>query len=314
VKTDRQDIAVTARSTELSPASHVVFEWSRVDNPHWVGSEGLRVLCGFSADETYRPLKSELALFRTFASLPDTEDAFAAFAGRYGDLYDADYLVRNGRVLSHDDGLDEGSGFDGVGNTFAVWRAHRGLLAFALRLWDALNEGRSRDVIGADLVLTATPDGVIDDSARRPCMRIKGRIGKLQLALGVHPSAIPAIGGEYSWLGYASKSSSPDAILRSALATLITEMCGSVDVAMEVSSAQAGGLRLTFEVSSLIGAMWLQFALAVDGNREYRSCPECGEWWDSTETRSDRQTCSDRCRKRRHRAEVLSQQTTKRGK
>lgn len=295
----------------MSPASLVVFEWSRMDNPTWVGSDALRVLCGFSADGTYRPLKSEPALFRTFASLRDAEDVFATFAGRYGDLYDGDHLVRDGKVLSQDDGLDEGPGFDGVGNTFAVWKAHRGLLAFALRLWDALNEGRARDVIGTDLVLKATPDDDIDDPARRLPMRIQGRIGELLVDLGAHPSAIPALGGAYSWLGYASKTSSPEAIVRSALATLITEMCGSVDVAMEVSSAQPGGLRLTFEVSSLIGAMWLQFALAVDGNREYRSCPVCGEWWDSTETRSDRQTCSDRCRKRRHRAEV-GQATTRR--
>ena len=64
-----------------------------------------------------------------------------------------------------------------------------------------------------------------------------------------------------------------EAIVQSALTTLITEICGSVDVAMEVSGAQPGGMRLTFEVSSLVGAMWLQFALAVDGNRRYRSCP-----------------------------------------
>lgn len=297
---------MTSRANEGSPASLVEFEWSRMDKPHWVGGNDLRVLCGFDANETYRPLKSELALFRTFASLTDREEAFAKFAGTYGDLYDPDYLVRDGRVLTSDDGLDESQGFDGLGNALAVWRAHRRLLAFALRLWDALSAGRARDVIGTDLVLTPTPLDK-DDAARQPSLRIQGRIGKMFVDLGADPSAIPTRGGEYVWLGYATKASSPEAIVQSALATLITEMCGSVDVAMEVSGAQPGGMRLTFEVSSLVGAMWLQFALAVDGNRRYRSCPECGEWWDATETRSDRQTCSDRCRKRRHRADAKPQ-------
>jgi len=297
---------VTLRANEGSPASLVAFEWSPMDNPHWVGGDDLRVLCGFNANETYRPLRSKSALFRTFASLPDRESAFAEFAGSYGDLYDPDYLVRDGRVLSPDDGLNESQGFDGLGNALAVWKAHRRLLAFALRLWDALSEGRARDVIGTDLVLTPTPRDN-EESAQQPAMRIQGRIGTMLVDLGAHPSAIPTVGGEYGWLGYASRTSSPDVIVQSALATLITEMCGSVDVAMEISSAQPRGLRLTFEVSSLIGAMWLQFALAVDGNRKYRACPECGEWWDATETRSDRQTCSDRCRKRRHRAEAIPQ-------
>jgi hypothetical protein len=274
-----------------------------MESPHWVGNDDLRVLCGFNANETYRPLRSDSALFRAFASLPDREDAFAAFARCYGDLYDPDYLVRDGRVLSPDDGLDEGQGYEGLGNALAVWRAHRRLLAFALRLWDALSEGRAHEVIGTDLVLSPVArDG--DDPTRQPSMRIQGRIGKMLVDLGAHPSAIPTFGREYGWLGYASRASSPEATVQSALATLITEMCGSVHVAMEVGSGRPGGLRLTFEVSSLIGAMWLQFALAVDGNRRYRSCPECGEWWDATETRSDRQTCSDRCRKRRHRAEA----------
>lgn len=68
----------------------------------------------------------------------------------------------------------------------------------------------------------------------------------------------------------------------------VNHRCESVNVAMEVSGAPPAGLRLTFEVSSLIGAMWLQFALAGDGNRAYRSCPECGEWWDATEARRRR--------------------------
>lgn len=147
---------------------------------------------------------------------------------------------------------------------------------------------------GTDLVLTPTPRDSEEQTRQSP-MRIRGRIGQMLLDLGAHPSANPTLGGEYGWLWYASKSSSPETTVQAALATLITEMCGSVDVAMEISGAQLGALRPTLEVSSLIGAMWLQFALAVDGNRKYRSCPECGEWWDATDTRLDRQTWNSQC-------------------
>jgi len=166
-----------------------------MESPHWVGEEGLRVLCGFNANEAYRPLQSEPALFRTFASLSDREESFTSFARAYGDLYDPDYLVRDGRVLSPQEDAADGRGFEGVGNTLAVWRAHRRLLAFALRLWDALNEGRADEVIGTDLVLTPAPRGQTDSA--RPALMIQGHIGRMLVDLGAHPSAIPAVGREY---------------------------------------------------------------------------------------------------------------------
>jgi hypothetical protein len=54
---------------------------------------------------------------------------------------------------------------------------------------------------------------------------------------------------------------------------------------------------------NLLGAIYLQFALAVDGNKDYRQCPSCGKWFElSTHgARADRLTCSDACRFRAYR-------------
>ena len=49
---------------------------------------------------------------------------------------------------------------------------------------------------------------------------------------------------------------------------------------------------------SLIGALWLQFARAVDGNKKYERCAECKTWFEvSPDTfRTNRRYCKNACR------------------
>jgi hypothetical protein len=49
---------------------------------------------------------------------------------------------------------------------------------------------------------------------------------------------------------------------------------------------------------SLLDGLWLQFALAVEGNKEYRQCRECGKWFELSPSvnRANKQTCSSSCR------------------
>jgi hypothetical protein len=49
---------------------------------------------------------------------------------------------------------------------------------------------------------------------------------------------------------------------------------------------------------SLLDGLWLQFALAVEGNKEYRQCRECGKWFEVSPSvnRANKQTCSSSCR------------------
>ena len=59
--------------------------------------------------------------------------------------------------------------------------------------------------------------------------------------------------------------------------------------------------------NSLIGALWLQFAQAVDGDRKYRRCAECRTWFEiSPETaRVTRTYCSNACRSKAYRKRQL---------
>lgn len=58
-------------------------------------------------------------------------------------------------------------------------------------------------------------------------------------------------------------------------------------------------LRLHLRPASLLGALWLQLAQAIDGNADYRRCEVCAAW---IELRPNRTYCSNACRFKAYRA------------
>ena len=62
-------------------------------------------------------------------------------------------------------------------------------------------------------------------------------------------------------------------------------------------------LELGIEIDNLLRVVWLQFALAVADNKQYRRCKMCNSPFEvaSGENRKDRITCSDACRIRAYR-------------
>lgn len=67
-------------------------------------------------------------------------------------------------------------------------------------------------------------------------------------------------------------------------------------------SAARGKYELSFTPRNLIGALWLQFASAIDDNREQRQCI-CGEWFEME--RKSKKYCNTKCRVNNHRARKL---------
>ena len=61
--------------------------------------------------------------------------------------------------------------------------------------------------------------------------------------------------------------------------------------------------RLIFKPSSLLAAMWLQFAQAVTGEYQLKRCEGCGKYFQAGPggRRADASTCSDTCRQRKRR-------------
>ncbi len=73
-----------------------------------------------------------------------------------------------------------------------------------------------------------------------------------------------------------------------------------------LASTRNGDFQLTFVPTSLIGAMWLQFAQAVAHNYTIKICKGCGKPFQTgagTNRRADAKTCNDSCRQRAYRKE-----------
>src|SRR5439155_5955574 len=58
-----------------------------------------------------------------------------------------------------------------------------------------------------------------------------------------------------------------------------------------------GRLALRLVPATLLGALWLQFAAAVDGGHDFRACRECGRWFrlDPATARTSREFCANAC-------------------
>jgi hypothetical protein len=291
---------VTGPTTESSPADLVRFKWQRLEEVNLVDVDGTPVLAGWPADAWYEPLRLERALFEEFARLPDEPEAFVAFAKAYGTLAMKDVLLTGGSVGPADLPLE-------------VWSAHRQLLRYAVDLWDAIEEGRVEPLMGRTITVVEP-----DDFDAELYAKYEGRTVVAQVVAPLGETEEIAYSWEHSgqrvaWrdvpreqpIAYLERRNlSPTATARAALAQFVTRHCRNLSVTMVLTTAPGAPLRMTFQVESLIGAMWLQLALAIDGKRKYRSCPVCGRWWDATAARSDKLTCSDRCRKSKQRAQM----------
>src|SRR5207253_1626368 len=65
------------------------------------------------------------------------------------------------------------------------------------------------------------------------------------------------------------------AYTRMLIETLLTNSC-SLHM---IEAPATGSLGLRFTPAALLDALWLQFACAIDGNKDYRQCQECKRWF-----------------------------------
>jgi len=93
----------------------------------------------------------------------------------------------------------------------------------------------------------------------------------------------------------------PDDIVQPALFFIQHEinehLAGNID-ARVLWDAAAKAMRLNFVPRDLLSGLWLQFASAFTGNKDFDSCPECGEWFEvsANAARKSRRYCSDNCK------------------
>jgi hypothetical protein len=73
-----------------------------------------------------------------------------------------------------------------------------------------------------------------------------------------------------------------------------------------VADQQTGEVSLQLQPESLYGVMWIQFALAVAGTKQFRACTGCGEWFEVAPgvNRKNRVFCSTACRNKAFRKKI----------
>lgn len=271
------------------PAELVAFEWRSLKGAAfeqmWVSGGDDRAWVLFGEDGApYRPLVSETALFRNFAHLDGSRDAFERFAERYGRL---------GLYREHERELEEAlhPEWEELEEEEGYWCREHAMLALAVALWDALQTDQFSTVVG-NLVHIERPHA--------------------HFASG---PLVPSEARAYAKTGVKVRDER-DAV-RKLLAILVSGALVTREVApaLVVSPSGVSPLHLTYGVETLVAAMWLQLAFAINGNRTYETCPVCGDEWESTWARSDKKYCSAKCRKSANRlnAHQLSEDDSNEG-
>jgi hypothetical protein len=213
----------------------------------------------------HRTLREETALFREFAKVDLTPEGVIAFANRYGALGGE---LRYPVTLSSP-GANEQQGIPGeAGEALAAWYTE---ISAVRRLLPLYYPDRKPEIIfetDTERITARWPDG-----------------WEMVVFRATEPDT------------YERLKDKPTEIMRHYLKTQINRKLSEYRSAGRLLEYN-GALRLFIVPSSLIAAIWLQFALAIDGDRKYRSCKNCKKWFElgGAGRRADAETCSDTCR------------------
>lgn len=252
----------------------VEFVWHRLTNPAWKEERhfagepdeiNTSILVG-EEGAAYRPLSEHPALFMEFAGLDGSEPSFLKFAEEHGRL---------GLYRHHESQLESWVGGSPLCDEeeYCYWRGEHEMMKAAVALHRATDREDATDGDEQFVKLTAKPGAI-----------------EAAVFLGHRSRPLTTI---------RSEGRSKRLALRRLLAAYVSEGLVKREVSPSLTLAETGlrPMRLTYQAQTLIAAMWLQLALAIDGHRLYQTCEVCGKPWDATNSRAG--YCSEACRQRR---------------
>ena len=291
----------------------------------------------------YAPLRRYTGLYRTFAALPSQPEGILSFANKYGLLGQDGLLYDIERVIpqSPPAGDDSSGTSPTVGIPLAAWQHEINVMQWAIKLWNA---SRNRDddtvydacfivmrertrlekfsIISPDIAiarhpLTYSPE-VDTEELFSDGVYINTREGDINtserddIAEDDDPGYDPGRKASDFIYGNVGQQDEVFQIGMSNLRRLI-----NVKLASGVSpklhwERNRSRLGIYLTPQDLLAAMWLQMALAVDGDKNYRQCPECQNWFEVSPStaRSDKVFCSTACRVRAYRRRKDAPQST----
>jgi hypothetical protein len=243
----------------------------------------------------YSPLFAKHALFRQFSETDPNEDGILRFATEFGSLGGevATGLILNSVVT--------------FGETMAAWWKEIYTMRHALRLWDLVNAHDEAE-LRRHIKWAADGSGVQYQSYP-------------DLADRRHTADALAIEIESIASKYFHRETLavlvPGDVFRPAMmrvqAVINKRLAGRASPRL-LWDRSLSELSVHLAPDGLVGALWLQFAQAVAGDRTFRSCGECKRWYETypDSARADRQYCSDACRVRAYRRRKNAKQAPKR--
>jgi hypothetical protein len=257
------------------------FVWRRAkDGYRWVQThrvesdvEGWYLTHGVPIGTTYPGLiyspMEETGLFRTFSELKPNKEGIAEFASRYGLLTTGELLKTGGR-----------------GEHLEFWRWHIGEIRHADALW---RMAQARDIQGLKQFIVWDRDqGVRYEQAHLP----KNHRGGRWIATEHEPElfAMFEVGDTIrpAWFQ---------------LQYMVNEQLSKGVSARLLWNAEHTQIHLHQVPKDLISALWLQLARAIDGERSYKQCEQCRNWFEISSPdggRADKQYCGSACRSRAH--------------
>jgi hypothetical protein len=230
---------------------------------------------------------AETGLFRTFAGTKTTKDGIVGFANNYG-------LLGGGVEISTSDE------YRARGQYFEGWVEEIEAMKEVVMLWDAIGTG--------------------DVEFLSKFIRWDRHAGKWYY---VGPE-VPFHGGRRNFLIDSPIKDAEvmalliesDPILPANLTAgeLVNRKLRQHGTMPRLVWHKTKGQTFQMVPKSLIAALWIQTAKAIEGNRKYRQCDECQKWFEvAGDRRADARFCSDACRfksyrKRREEAGRLSKE------
>jgi hypothetical protein len=239
----------------------------------------------------YQPLSAFSGLFRDFAATDPNLDAIKSFADRFGLL--GGNLRR--RVVLYDQGRG-GKHPMGFGEHVDDWVKEIMVMRLAIDLWEAARQGDT-DYLGrmiswapehARVSIDTHPDLQVGQLPQKPAHVHRAVIADERLDPEILARFVP--GDPIGPALHCMQSLINDHLHHRASPRLLWE-------------PNRDRLGLYIVPDGLIGALWLQFARAVERDARFRQCAECTTWFEVApgRGRTDKQFCSTACRTRAYR-------------
>jgi hypothetical protein len=257
----------------------------------------------------YQPLHETTGLFLTFADTPATQEDILTFANTYGCLGIPDKMVQcaqgeaekqevreaivRGDLLEED--IPEDALFSRPGESEGLWYDVLRAMRHAVDVWRMVKD-KKKDLVGlAQCIHWETPE-YVEYNSRGEMALIAAREYNPEVLKRFQPGDV--IQPAWHYVQHVVNTQLADRVAPRLLWGNDRERLG-----------------LYLVPHNLIGALWLQFAQALDGNKDYRQCDDCHIWFELSPqvARNDKRFCNDGCRSkayrhRQHQAQQLGAQ------